>query len=145
MTLFFLSFSFYIHFENLVLMLTFFEIFYFSFFVFLFFFFLLKKEKKTKKQKRRNRPESKEPTLRGFSLSEWQDLNPRRPVPKTGALPSCATLCLFCIYKVKQGPLSILSTVSSPPLLFTRKPSPCILRLYFTFSLVKCTLNVCEV
>ena len=30
-------------------------------------------------------------------FSEWQDLNPRHPVPKTGALPSCATLCLLLV------------------------------------------------
>src|SRR5690606_10980839 len=27
--------------------------------------------------------------------SEWRDLNPRHPAPKTGALPDCATLRLW--------------------------------------------------
>lgn len=29
-----------------------------------------------------------------YNLSGWQDLNLRPPVPKTGALPNCATPCL---------------------------------------------------
>ena len=64
-----------------------------------------------------------------YKLSGWQDLNLRPPVPKTGALPDCATPCggiyrISSIYNKRVmgiEPISAAWKADNLPLIYTRK------------------------